>query len=188
MSWVLNAISSYFTNVQDNKAIANTIHRINCCMRYGLPSYAACRVFMAGVESRQAAIELSPYVSTYSDDRTAVIQRVLLDITGTEQFSERTQAWLNIIKKEDNANNARITYLNPCHLKASDGEDAILYICKIGENFYTRNADYTYVRNIDLRDYPMDKVANVSGLYFLKTDTNIYELVSDNDKYRVIKS
>ena len=157
------------------------------CMRCGLPTYSACRVFTAGIESRQSAKELSPYVEDYCDERTSFIQRLLLEIKDASALSELTRAWLDLLRKEDRVYNERTLRIEQCRLRMHDDiTDQILYVCKRNDKFYVRNADYTYVREIDPKGHDLDKAVDKPGVYYYKVDSTRYELISDNYRFWII--
>lgn len=184
MSWVLNAMSGYYSTVPDGQYVTDIIGRINACLRLGLPTYSACRVFMAGIESRQAAIELSPYVVDYLEEKTSILQILLLEIKDTSALSELTRAWLSVLRKEDRVFNESRKYIKQCRLDVEDeGTDQILYICKKGEEYYVRNADYSFVRKINPNGNNMERMINKPGVYYYKVDNKQYELVSENNRY-----
>lgn len=186
-TWVLNSIAGYYSNVEQNEEMSAMIGKINGCMRLGLPTYSACRVFMAGIESRLAAVELATYVEGYADDMISVIQRILLGIRDMSRLSNRAIDWLDVLHRENRAFNERTTYVPQCRLHTNeDYTDSILYVCKRGELFYVRNADYTLIRQINPKNYDMDKAANKPGVYYFKTDQQHYELVSDNCRLWII--
>ncbi len=187
VSWVLNAISGYFSNQVEDTSISDIISRVNSCMRCGLPTYSACRVFMAGIESRQSAKELSSYVEDYCDERTSFLQRLLLEIKDASAFSELTRAWLELLRKEDRVYNERTQRIKQCRLLVhDDNTESILYVCKKNDKFYVRNADYTYVREIDPKGHDLDKAVDKPGVYYYKVDSTRYELVSDNYRFWIV--
>lgn len=187
-SWVLNAISSYYSNVQHDEALAKLLVRINYCLQYGLPTYSACRVYQAGIKSRQSAIELSPLVEEYSDEKTYMVRRVLLNIQNAEGLSESAKAWLNVLHKEENVQQERIMDVPPCSIHLNEDNPAeILYVYESKEKYYVRNVDYSFIQQIDPGNYNTEKVADVLGLFFAKTDKCHYELVSENERYQIKK-
>lgn len=186
VSWVLNAISGYYSNNEEDKSITDIISRVNSCMRLGLPSYSACRVFMAGIESRQTAKELSSYVEGICDERTSLIQRALLEIKDISALSDHARAWLELLHKEDRVYSERTQYIKQCGLHMEDDTEPILFLCKKNDKFYARNADYTYVCEIDPNGNDLDKVVNRPGVYYYKVDDNRYELLSDNFRFWIV--
>ena len=186
ISWVLNAISSYYLNVLHDETIVESIMRINKCFRYGLPTYNAYRVYSIGIESRQAAIELSLFISEHIKDTSVDLRKFLLDFNDMDTLTEETVSWLKILQKEDRIFQEQRKILKPCVLKINNSVDEVFYTCKKDNKFYVRNYDYSDVREIKLEQYDLERLVDLPGVYFINTEANNYKLVSNNEQFKIL--
>ena len=186
ISWVLNAISSYYLNVLHDETIVESIMRINKCFRYGLPTYNAYRVYSIGIESRQAAIELSLFISEHIKDTSVDLRKFLLDFNDMDTLTEETVSWLKILQKEDRIFQEQRKILKPCVLKINNSVDEVFYTCKKDNKFYVRNYDYSDVREVKLEQYDLEPLVDLPGVYFINTEGNNYKLVSNNEQFKIL--
>ncbi len=185
--WALNALSSYFKRVDTNDIISDVIVRLSTCIGLGMPSYWACRIYMCGVESRHAAMELSLRLHDYSNEPKDRIRSVLMHAAEKlKDISLVAIAWLKTLQKEKMYNEQKEVKVKAFTCELQNADNPKLYICKYARKFYLRNADYSYVIKWHRDDYDLNAVANIPGLYLARTFGNSYSLMSDNFKYRIV--
>ncbi len=186
MPWALNALSGYYTTTYEDAEIADAIMRISTCVGLGIASYWACRIYTSGVESRKASMELAERLADRSHEQNKYIRNYILrEAENIGDISETTKAWLDVLRKEEKVRRDRVKTVPQCVLEVQDYMEPILYVFKSGEKFYVRNADYSYVREIDPKEYDMNQAAGIMGVYYRKTDAHRYALVSDDEQYKI---
>jgi len=185
MPWALNALSGYYTATREEPEIADALMRLSTCVELGIASYWACRIYTCGVESRNASMELAERLADRSREQNKSIRNYILrEVENIGDVSETTKAWLDVLRKEDKVRRERVKKIPQCMLEVVEDEvDSILYVFKSGEKFYVRNADYSYLRKIDPKEYDMNQAVDIMGVYYRKTDPHQYALVSDDVQY-----
>lgn len=81
----------------------NALAKVGLLVELGLPNEAASKVFLAGVRSRAAAVELSRFVTdsaaSVSRIRNALLDPSIVDALSVS-LSESTRAWLRLLSAE----------------------------------------------------------------------------------------
>jgi hypothetical protein len=172
LPWLFHSVSQKFDKATESNRI-DALAKAGLLVELGLPGEAASKVFMAGVRSRVAAIELSAFVL----DPAASISRIrssLLNPSTVEALepllSAATLEWLQLLSIEHglaDSNPPRclpFRGVNPpsdvdsLHLRQVDGN--AIYLCSTDGRFKAR------VQPSD--GLPFDKVANDHRFIFVR--------------------
>lgn len=189
LPWVLNALSGYYATNQHNSEIADALMKISTCSVLGILSYWACRLYVSGIQSRKAFKELASKLPDYSNDSTQHIKEIILGRAGElEDLSALTKAWIEIIRKDKTLHEQRIHKIPSYSMTRPDANSPILYLTEKDDVYYLRDNDYSYVREINSDENDLALIADIPGLYFMKKDEYMYQLVSDNISYKIIEN
>jgi len=105
LPWLFHSVSQKLDKLSEENRV-EALAKVGLLVELGLPSEAAAKVFLAGVRSRAAAVELSRFVT----NPTASVSRIrnaLLDSDTVEALStsvsESTREWLHLLSAEHGA-------------------------------------------------------------------------------------
>lgn len=187
MPWVLNALAGYFATNQQNAESANALSRISTCSGLGILSYWACRIYLSGIQSRKASLELAAKLPDYSNDSIQYIKELILSKdVNLESLSELAKEWIEILRKDKMILEQRIHKIPAFSIECHEVASQMLYLCNKSGNYYLRDVDYSNVIPFKSDDYDLSLIADVPGLFFIKTDVYNYELVSENERYQIV--
>ncbi len=105
LPWLFHSVAQKLDKLAEESRV-EALAKVGLLVELGLPTEGAAKVFLAGVRSRAAAVELSRFVT----DPAASVSRIrnaLLDPTIVDAFStsvsESTRAWLRLLSAEHGA-------------------------------------------------------------------------------------
>jgi len=102
LPWLFHSVAQKLDKQTEESRI-EALAKVGLLVELGLPSEAAAKVFLAGVRSRAAAVELSRFVTNPSAS-VSRIRNALLDSATVEALSasvsEPTQEWLHLLSAE----------------------------------------------------------------------------------------
>jgi hypothetical protein len=164
LPWLFHSVAQSFDKVSDENQV-EALARAALLVELGLPTEAAAKVFLAGVRSRAAALELSRFVT----DPTASITRIrnaFLDGTTVEALgplvAATTLEWLRLLSAEYGENSitppscprfrvAAPNEVNLLHVRQLDPQSPV-YLCSTDAQFKV------WVRVTE--ELPFDKFVN----------------------------
>ncbi|WP_027364608.1 DEAD/DEAH box helicase [Desulfotruncus alcoholivorax] len=178
LPWVIHAISQMF-DPEVEKGIVQTYSTLAMFVELGLPDETAASIYMAGVRSRSAALELSA-LDAFQNKTVAEIKQILLDLSSQEtNFSDKSRVWINLLSEFYKAQKPK-TISFPAFTWKKDGLPQKLYPReKNGEYFLTSSDGYFQEKVNSNGDLPFAKVANISGLFF-ELNHGVWQLKSYN--------
>lgn len=102
LPWLFHSVAQKLDKQQEEHRVT-ALAKVGLLVELGLPSEVACKVFLAGVRSRAAAVELSRYV-TNPDASVSKIRNALLDESIVEKLSASVSAttlkWLHLLSSD----------------------------------------------------------------------------------------
>lgn len=190
LPWVLNAISKKF-RLLDNEEMASIFEEIGVLSELGLPTFWAAKIYLSGVRSRAAALEISQILN--EDFQSISLSDILvLLITNKDYISEsplcsqNTHDWIDILSKEKPSIRKKITKIHDFMF----GEDfqinsTILYCKSYNDSYYLCSDDYKEKIQVDSSDaFPFNKIQNIPGIYFEHED-GLWKMKSKNPRYYI---
>lgn len=112
LPWLLHAIAQKLDKESEESRV-QALSLIGLQVELGLPNEAAAKVFLAGIRSRAAAVELGAFVTDPSIS-IRQIRNSLLDLTVVKKLSSHisstTLEWLHMLSKEQRTNNNQRCY------------------------------------------------------------------------------
>jgi len=102
LPWLFHSVAQKLDKLSEENRV-EALAKVGLLVELGLPSEAAAKVFLAGVRSRAAAVELSRYVTNPAAS-VSRIRNALLDSATVEALSasvsESTREWLHLLSAE----------------------------------------------------------------------------------------
>lgn len=172
LPWLFHAVAQKLDKgIEENRIEA--LSQVSLLVELGLPTEAAAKVFLAGVRSRAAAVELSQYVTnrtvSISKIRTALLDADIVAALSTT-VSASTLEWLQLLSAEHGFQKAAYPrcarfrldvpdHVNTLHVRKLD-PDGIVYLCSADARF-----KYGVLVSENL---PFDKFANDPRFIFVR--------------------
>jgi hypothetical protein len=146
LPWLFHAIAQKLDKMTEVNRI-EALSRVSLLVELGLPTEAAAKVFLAGVRSRAAAIELSQFVInpaiSISEIRNTLLEVYIVELSTT--VSAAALEWLKFLSEEHGAHKvaypqcARFRLNTPenvdaLHVRKNYSEDRV-YLCSVDARF-----------------------------------------------------
>lgn len=176
--WAINAIvrKLYDMSLDDE---AEVLENITLFSEIGLPNIFAIKIYLSGIRSRIASLDLSKIINIDLED---VSKRRLFNliINNKEKISKYclpvTSEWITIFETERNySNSTKIPKVNNFTLKkiAETIESDVLNIRKNEQNLYLCSPDFkTKIAVLSTDSLPFSNVGNNMGVYFIYDNFN----------------
>lgn len=147
LPWLFHAVAQKLDKETEEHRI-EALSKVGLLVELGLPTEAAAKVFLAGVRSRAAAVELSQYVTnpaaSISGIRTALLDAdVVAALTTT--VSASTLEWLQLLSAEHGSQKAAYPRCARFRLNVPEHVDALhvrkydldgsVYLCSVDARF-----------------------------------------------------
>lgn len=174
LSWLFHAVAQKLdpeTEEQRREALA----LVSLLLELGLPNQAASKVFLAGIRSRAAAVEIGKFVvdSTVSAKK---IRNALLNHETVEKLRPLISAaaanWLDLLSEEQTAKSEELPTFPNFSLDVPL-EFPVLHSRKLGgqETAFLCSTDGRFIFRAKSTDvFPFHSVANDPRFVFLRTD------------------
>jgi len=174
LPWVVHATSQQMRSHGDDER-ADTLGRIALLIEIGVPTDVAAKIFLAGVRSRSAAVELArlgiDYGETVSDTSVTLHQPEFLESV-RETVSESTRVWLQLIL-DDVAFRRSRPIPQFAAFRAREIPSDILHPRALGESVFLCTTDCrTRVSVGSTEATPFQSVANDPRIAFRKSGSH----------------
>ena len=174
LPWLFHAVAQKLDKgAEENRIVA--LSNVSLLVELGLPTEAATKVFLAGVRSRTAAVELSQYImnptAKISRIRTALLDANIVATLSTT-VSASTLEWLRLLSEEHGTqksayprctrfrlNVAVPEHIDALHARKYDTDDKT-YLCSVDARFKISVASSD--------DLPFNKLADDPRFIFLR--------------------
>lgn len=176
--WAINAIVRKLYDLSlDNEA--EVLENIALFSEIGLPNIFAVKIYLSGIRSRVASLDLSGIINS---DLVDVSKRRLFNliISNQEKISEYclpiTSEWITIFETEQNhSNSVDIPKVSNFTLKkiSETIESNVLNIRKKEQNVYLCSPDFKTKIAVESTNFlPFDSLGNNMGVCFIYNDLN----------------
>jgi hypothetical protein len=174
LPWLFHSVAQKLDkSTEENRVVALTAAGL--LVELGLPSEAAGKVFLAGVRSRAAAVELSRFVSDPSAS-VSTIRRALLDSATVgaiaSSVSEATLEWLHLLSAEHGTKTVLPAQCASFLLDVPEEVDS-LHVRQItaGHPLVLCSTDYRFKCSVEATEQmPFDKFANDVRFIFVRNN------------------
>lgn len=165
LPWIIHGISQLFDPVWE-ETIVQTYSSIAMFVELGLPNITSSNVYMAGVRSRSAALELAS-IDIFNGKSVPEIKRILTSVeVSKENISNIAQVWIDLFSNTAKLQSPkRISF--PSFTWNRDDLPDRLYLREQKNQYYLLSSDGYFCEKVkSTKDLPFSKIANIVGLYF----------------------
>lgn len=172
LPWLLHAVSQKLDK-ETEKTRVEALSTVGLLVELGLPTESAAKIFLAGVRSRAAAVELSRFV-TDSSASVATIRKALLDSAVVAALapavSTTTLEWLRLMSEEHGSPGKEMPQCARFRLEAPEDVD-MLHVRQIQPegNIWLCSTDARFKYAVQATEtMPFDKFANDPRFAFVR--------------------
>lgn len=143
LPWLLHAVSQQLREGGSEEE-AEVYSEISLCVEMGLPSAHACQVFLAGVQSRAAAVEFSRVHVPLGDSIGEIGQSLRHEETVVKlriALTGAASAWLDLIRIREGGTRERPPKFRPFSLPADISRDEAMFVRTARGIPYLSNTD-----------------------------------------------
>lgn len=183
LPWIIHAIFQMFDS-ESEQIFIQAYSSIAMFVELGLPNVTSSNIYLAGVRSRGAALELSNF-DVFQNKSISEVKQILSSFQLQDcEISETTKAWIKLLS--DSANSQKPKEVSfPAFTWKRNGLPDKLYLRETnGDCFLISEDGYFYEKVESTSELPFLKIANILGLYF-ERDDDIWNLRSNNPKITV---
>lgn len=183
LPWIIHAISQMFDS-ESEQIFIQAYSSIAMFVELGLPNVTSSNIYLAGVRSRGAALELSNF-DVFQNKSVSEVKQILSSFQLQDcEILETTKAWIKLLS--DSANSQKPKEVSfPAFTWKRNGLPDKLYLRETnGDCFLISEDGYFYEKVESTSELPFLKIANILGLYFERHD-DIWNLMSNNPKITV---
>jgi len=183
LPWIIHAISQMFDPVAD-EAIIQLYSRIAMFIELGLPNDTATNIYLAGIRSRSAALELSE-INIFDGKTVIVIKKLLLDeALDSFSISDETMIWLDLLSKTYHAQQPKTIAFPDFTWKKKNLPDKLYPRNKDSKCFLVSYDGYFKEAVESTDELPFEKISNIAGVYF-ECNENTWSLKSYNPLIKI---
>lgn len=165
LPWIIHGISQLFDPVWE-EIIVQTYSSIAMFIELGLPNITSSNIYMAGVRSRSAALELAS-INIFNRKSVPEIKRILTSVeVSKENISNISQVWIDLFSNTAKSQSPkRVSF--PSFTWTRDDLPDRLYLREQKNQYYLLSSDGYFCEKVEsTKDLPFSKIANIVGLYF----------------------
>lgn len=165
LPWIIHGISQLFDSVLE-ETIVQTYSSIAMFVELGLPNLTSSNIYMAGVRSRSAALELAS-IDIFTGKSVSDIKQILTDIQVSDKnISNTAQVWIDLFSNTAQSQSPKHIYFPTFTWNRDDLPDR-LYLREQKNQCYLLSSDGYFCEKVEsTKDLPFSKIANIVGLYF----------------------
>ena len=165
LPWIIHGISQLFDPVWE-EIIVQTYSSIAMFIELGLPNITSSNIYMAGVHSRSAALELAS-IDIFNGKSVPEIKRILTSVEVSEEnISNIAQVWIDLLSNTAKSQSPkRVSF--PSFTWTRDDLPDRLYLREQKNQYYLLSSDGYFCEKVEsTKDLPFSKISNIVGLYF----------------------
>ena len=165
LPWIIHGISQLFDPVWE-ETIVQTYSSIAMFVELGLPNITSSNIYMAGVRSRSAALELAS-IGIFNGKSVPEIKRILTSVEmSKESISNIAQVWIDLFSNTAKSQSPKRVSFPSFTWNRDDLPDR-LYLREQKNQYYLLSSDGYFCEKVEsTKDLPFSKIANIVGLYF----------------------
>lgn len=164
LPWIIHAVSQMF-DLQAEENVVQVYASLAMFVELGLPNVTASNIYMAGVRSRSAALELSTF-EVFKNKNVSEIKQILLNFSIEDNLSDSSKVWIELFTESTKAQAPKKVFFPHFTWKKQNLPDKLYLRVVNGEYFLTSNDGYFYEKVESTDDLPFKNIANIAGLFF----------------------
>jgi hypothetical protein len=184
LPWLIHAVARSFD--QETEAdVISFYTRLAQSVELGLPDETSANIFLAGVRSRNAAVELAQ-IDSFIGQSIPNIKRTFAEgLDADIALSEEARVWLDALKESYVSRRIKSVKFRRFTIKIDDLPDK-LYLRETEDAFYLSSADGRFQLSVEpTEDLPFDMLSGYLGLYFERS-RELWEIKSYNPQIKVV--
>lgn len=165
LPWIIHGISQLFDPVWE-ETIVQTYSSIAMFVELGLPNITSSNIYMAGVRSRSAALELAS-IDIFNGKSVPEIKRILTSVeVSQENISNIAQVWIDLFSNTAKSQSPKRVSFPSFTWNRDDLPDR-LYLREQKNQYYLLSSDGYFCEKVEsTEELPFSNIANIVGLYF----------------------
>ena len=174
LSWLCHAVAQKLDSETEKKRV-DVLTLVSLLLELGLPNESAAKVFLAGIRSRAAAVELGKLVIDLSisvrEIHNALLQKEIVKALSPE-ISKSSLEWLRLLSAQRESSSDTMLEFPKFELKTPEGVDVIHSRKIIGlDTVFLCSTDGQFIfRTNSTKKLPFHSVANDPRFVFLRKD------------------
>lgn len=182
LTWLCSAVAQKLDKEFEEER-RTAIALVSLLLEVGLPSEAAAKVFLAGVRSRAAALELSIYVEDASESvsriRSSLLRRISI-IRENGFMSEASLEWLQMLSQDQLEESEQAPYIPPFTANHSFAGVDVLHVRELDNALYLTSTDCKQRLSVQSTDQlPFASVANDPRFAFVREESTWNLVIRD---------
>jgi hypothetical protein len=183
LPWGINAIARMLSTMEKEEE-AKVYEELAVLVQMGLPNIFSANIYLSGIKSRTAALELSKVLDpTHSELSIRKLRKqVISEIDLPQRVSENTSIWVSLLKENEKGTEELAVIIPKFKLR----EDITvisktLVVKNFGDEFYLCSPDYVDVVKIQpSEEFPFDKYVNDDGVIFERDESESWAMTIRN--------
>lgn len=183
LPWGINAIARMLSTL-DKEEEAKEYEELAVLVQMGLPNIFSTNIYLSGIHSRTAALELSKILNpTYSElSNRKLREKIISDIDLLQGVSENTNKWISLLKENEQRTEDLTVMIQDFRLP----EDITvisqtLLVKNYRDDIYLCSPDYGDVVKVQVsEELPFDTCANDDGVIFECDETGRWAMTVRN--------
>lgn len=177
LPWAINAIARILNTLEFEEE-AKVFEELAVLVQIGLPNLLAAKIYMAGIQSRAVATELSsnlePEMLELSVNR---LRKKLIEIAQTLTLTGQAKEWIEVLIKSDlniqyTEKMVPFIFTEKLHVKNN-----VLSVKEYDGIYYLCSPDYEDKIQVEVtEDLPFDKFSEDQGVCFEFSESNQWEM------------
>jgi len=165
LPWIIHAISQLFDSKFDEE-IFRVYSLFAMLIEFGLPNETAANVYLAGIRSRRASVEIAKF-EPVKGKSTAEIKSILVDFPDIEtEMSDYSKVWIDSISDMYESQKSK-SFSFPAFTLKEEVEPNILYMRENDGRIYLVSANGEFSLGVmSTEKFPFRDIVNQRGLYF----------------------
>lgn len=167
LPWIIHAISQMFDS-ESEEIIMQTYRSLAMLTELGLPNQITANIYIAGVRSRSAALELSK-IDIFNEKTVMEIKSILTLFPFEDVcLSDDSKAWVDLLSSFVRTQASKKVSFPNFTWDQTDIPDK-LYLREANGEYLLSSSDGYFYESIESTDeLPFHKIANINGLYFMR--------------------
>lgn len=171
MPWVINAMSRKLMSLEFEEE-AGVLESLALFCELGLPNLLATKIYLSGIRSRSASLELSEHIDqTVEMESIVLITNIILENRSQlkESVSENTARWIDVLSSEKSFISKRVKRISDFTFTNKDlvVKSKTLNVRSINEKLYLCSPDYSEKISVtSSADLPFNSIIDNCAIYF----------------------
>lgn len=183
LPWIINGIAQIFDN-ETEQEINKLYSNLAILIELGLPDMTAVNIYLAGIRSRNVALELSNK-EIFNSKNVSQIKKILTNFHNENiEITDEANLWVNTFSKNSDLLGKRAISFPTFKIK-NGSYNGRLYIREANHKIFLTSVDGYYSNEVhSTSDLPFIKLVNRPYLYF-ESINNIWHLKSLNPQVQI---